>query len=62
MHLLEGELIEEIEKLDEGWWTGVGDNGTKQGLFPGEPGKWHFDAGFNILPTSQLCGRNSTSG
>lgn len=35
MELIEGELIEQIEQLDEGWWSGVGANGTKQGLFPG---------------------------
>ncbi|KAI0351295.1 hypothetical protein OH77DRAFT_1429821 [Trametes cingulata] len=34
MDLVEGELIEEIEQLDEGWWSGVGGGGTKQGLFP----------------------------
>ena len=34
MNLVEGELIEEIEKF-EGWWSGVGDNGAKSGLFPG---------------------------
>ncbi|KAI0348788.1 hypothetical protein OH77DRAFT_1371773, partial [Trametes cingulata] len=31
MDLVEGELIEEIEQLDEGWWSGVGGGGTKQG-------------------------------
>lgn len=36
MHLVEGELIEQIEQLDEGWWSGVGAGGTKSGLFPGE--------------------------
>ena len=35
MDLIEGELIEEIEQLDEGWWSGVGAGGSKQGLFPG---------------------------
>ena len=35
MNLVEGELIEQIEQLDEGWWSGVGAGGTKQGLFPG---------------------------
>lgn len=35
MHLLEGELIENIEQVDEGWWAGVGPGG-KSGLFPGE--------------------------
>ena len=35
MELTEGELIEQIEQLVEGWWSGVGANGTKQGLFPG---------------------------
>ncbi len=35
MNLDEGELIEQIEQLDEGWWSGVGAGGAKQGLFPG---------------------------
>ena len=34
MDLIEGELIEQIEQLDEGWWSGVGAHGAKQGLFP----------------------------
>lgn len=38
MDLVEDELIEEIEQLDEGWWSGVGSNGTKNGLFPGMSG------------------------
>lgn len=40
MNLLEGELIEQIEQVDEGWWNGVGQGGDKSGLFPGE----HFFA------------------
>ncbi len=35
MPLVEGELIEQIEQLDEGWWSGVGEGGAKSGLFPG---------------------------
>ena len=35
MALVEGELIEQIEQLDEGWWSGVGAGGSKAGLFPG---------------------------
>lgn len=35
MNLHEGEMIEQIEELDEGWWSGVGENGAKSGLFPG---------------------------
>jgi len=38
MNLVEDELIEEIEQLDEGWWSGVGSSGAKSGLFPGESG------------------------
>ena len=38
MALVEGELIEQIEQLDEGWWSGVGDGGSKMGLFPGASG------------------------
>ncbi|MBW0517638.1 hypothetical protein O181_057353 [Austropuccinia psidii MF-1] len=32
--LIEGEIIENIEMIDEGWWSGTGANGSKQGLFP----------------------------
>jgi len=32
--LLEGEIIEDIEPLDEGWWSGTGPGG-RSGLFPG---------------------------
>lgn len=35
MPLTEGEIIEQIEELDEGWWSGVGANGSKSGMFPG---------------------------
>ena len=35
MSLVEGELIEQIEEIDEGWWQGVGQGGAKSGLFPG---------------------------
>lgn len=38
MNLVEDELIEEIEQLDEGWWSGVGSDGAKSGLFPGGSG------------------------
>lgn len=34
MSLVEGELIEQIEEIDEGWWQGVGEGGAKHGLFP----------------------------
>lgn len=34
MTLLEGEVIEQIEELDEGWWSGVSVDGSKTGLFP----------------------------
>ena len=33
MGLIEGEYIEQIEEVDEGWWSGVGAGG-KAGLFP----------------------------
>lgn len=35
MSLVEGEVIEQIEEVDDGWWSGVGQGGTKTGLFPG---------------------------
>ncbi|CAO3612297.1 unnamed protein product [Cunninghamella blakesleeana] len=34
MSLLEGEVILEIDQVDEGWWYGVSEDGKKQGLFP----------------------------
>jgi hypothetical protein len=36
MNLIEGEIIEQIEQPDEDWWSGVGEGGTKMGLFPGK--------------------------
>ena len=33
MHLIEGEYLEQIEEIDEGWWSGIGPGG-KTGLFP----------------------------
>jgi len=33
INLVEGEYIEQIEEVDEGWWTGIGPGG-KSGLFP----------------------------
>ena len=58
MHLVEGELIEEIEKVDEGWWFGVGGNGAKRGLFPGGSGMGVRCDWFDIFPTSRLRGGN----
>ena len=55
MPLVEGELIEEIEKLDEGWWSGVGANGAKTGLFPGTSEGSILCGQPNVFPTSQLC-------
>lgn len=34
MSLVEGEVIEQIEEVGEGWWSGVGQGGAKTGLFP----------------------------
>ncbi|KAI8636889.1 hypothetical protein BD408DRAFT_425418 [Parasitella parasitica] len=34
MSLLEGEVITQIDQVDEGWWFGVSEDGQKQGLFP----------------------------
>jgi hypothetical protein len=34
MTLVEGEIIDQIEVIGEGWWVGVGDEGHKSGLFP----------------------------
>ena len=33
MNLLEGDIITDVEEIDEGWWSGVGPGG-KTGLFP----------------------------
>ncbi|CAO3678645.1 unnamed protein product [Umbelopsis vinacea] len=32
--MVEGEIIHNIEQLDEGWWSGVSEDGTRSGLFP----------------------------
>ncbi|CAO3642663.1 unnamed protein product [Cunninghamella echinulata] len=34
MALIEGEVIVEIDQVDEGWWYGISEDGKKQGLFP----------------------------
>lgn len=34
MSLVEGEVITQIDQVDEGWWFGVSEDGKKQGLFP----------------------------
>ncbi|KAI8975112.1 hypothetical protein BDF20DRAFT_914087 [Mycotypha africana] len=34
MSLIEGELITQIDQVDEGWWFGISEDGNKQGLFP----------------------------
>lgn len=34
MSLLEGEIVTQIDQVDEGWWFGVSEDGKKQGLFP----------------------------
>ena len=34
MALVEGEVIQHVEQLDEGWWSGVSQDGTRSGLFP----------------------------
>ena len=33
INLAEGDFVEHIEEIDEGWWSGVGPDG-KTGLFP----------------------------
>jgi hypothetical protein len=37
MTLVEGEVIQQIDQVDEGWWFGISEDGKKQGLFPGKP-------------------------
>ena len=34
MSLIEGEILEQVDQIDEGWWSAVGDGGAKSGLFP----------------------------
>lgn len=34
MSLNEGEIVHQIDQVDEGWWFGVSEDGKKQGLFP----------------------------
>jgi hypothetical protein len=36
MALEEGEVITQIDQVDEGWWFGVSEDGKKEGLFPGK--------------------------
>jgi len=62
MDLVEDELIEEIEQMDEGWWSGVGRNGAKSGLFPGGSKSEVLRDRLNVSPTSQLRRVNRASG
>ena len=62
MDLVEEELNEEIEQLDEGWWSGVGSSGAKSGLFPGESGNEVLSGRFHAFPTSQLRRANRANG
>ena len=62
MDLVEEELIEEIEQVDEGWWSGVGGNGVKNGLFPGVSESQVRGGFLTVLPTSQLRRIDRTSG
>lgn len=48
MGLVEGELIEQIEQVDEGWWSGVSADGTKSGLFPGKLGQFDSMIGLDL--------------
>jgi len=34
MDLIEGEIVEQIVHLDEGWASGVSQDGTRSGMFP----------------------------
>jgi hypothetical protein len=45
MNLAEGELIEQVEEIDEGWWSGIGPGG-KSGLFPG---MYSLSVGIRVL-------------
>ena len=49
MALVEGELIEQIEQLDEGWWQGVGAGGAKSVLFPGMSISLSFDPTIELI-------------
>jgi len=53
MTLVEGEYIEQIEEIDEGWWSGVGPGG-KSGLFPCEAQTPQHTT-YLMTFSSQLC-------
>lgn len=36
MTLNEGEVVVQIDQVDEGWWYGMSEDGKRQGLFPGK--------------------------
>ena len=54
MTLVEGEYIEQIEELDDDWWSGVGPGG-KTGLFPGQTPTLSIRSQLTDLASSQLC-------
>lgn len=56
--LVEGEMVEDIEQLDENWWTGTGPGG-QSGLFPGMvppfkklSSRW---LSYRLITNSELC-------
>ena len=55
MTLVEGETIEQIEQIDEGWWSGIGANGEKSGLFPGKQYYMKISQKSQYLLCSKLC-------
>ena len=63
MNLVEGEVIEQIEEVVEGWWSGVGQGGTKTGLFPCMCSDPIIAADMEyIFCCSQLCGADRDAG
>ena len=63
MSLVEGEMIEQIEEVVEGWWSGVGQGGAKTGLFPGAyPGSADTECPSHLIGCSKLCGARRDAG
>lgn len=62
MTLVEGEVVTQIDQVDEGWWFGVSEDGKKQGLFPanyvqvleGIPDHQAADAEEESVPTAPV--------
>ncbi|CAG8629815.1 7597_t:CDS:10, partial [Ambispora leptoticha] len=59
MSLVEGEVITNIVQLDDGWWEGVSEDGSKRGLFPANYVELIASPQQHPIATPQSAGRTA---